>query len=324
VHSQLKQRIAVTGATGFIGRSVCRRLLAENYSLSVLIRQPRNISLDTFGDAEIVQGDLADLDSLSRLVGGTDAVIHCAGKVRGATQAHFDRVNVDGTRNLLRAIKSVGTRPRLLAISSLAAREPQLSFYATSKRRAERLLEQVGDDLAWTILRPPAVYGPGDRELLPLFRLMARGIALTAGSPESRVSLLYVDDLSSAVTAWLQMDTSANRIFEVDDGHISGYDWHDISGIVGDLCDRRVRVVQANSWWLDLPAWLNSRIGAAFGTAPMLTPEKLRELRHQDWVCDSSAFQQAADWRPRMTLAAGLRATPNWAGYRSDGAESVG
>jgi nucleoside-diphosphate-sugar epimerase len=317
VDSNSKQTVAVTGATGFIGQSICRQLSAENYSLRVLIRQPRDASLAAFTGAEIVHGDLADQDSLCRLVREADAVIHCAGQVRGATQTQFDCVNVDGIRNLLCAIKTSGTRARLLLISSLAAREPQLSFYAASKHRAEQLLERDGNDIDWTILRPPAVYGPGDREMLPLFRMMARGYALTPGSPKSRFSLLYVDDLSSAVVAWLRMDSPVKRIYEIDDGHMAGYDWHDISGIVGDICKRKVRVIRIPSWWLNVPAWLNGKIGAAFGTAPMLTPEKLRELRHDTWVCDSSAFRQISDWQPRVTLAAGLRATPNWAGYQS-------
>ena len=316
MHQSVKQTIAVTGATGFIGRSICRQLQAENHSLRLLIRDPRKISQQSLGGADVVQGDLNDDDSLSRLVNGADAVIHCAGQVRGATQAQFDRVNVDGTRNLLSAIKASGARPRLLLISSLAAREPQLSFYAASKHRAEQLLEQDGGDIARTILRPPAIYGPGDREMLPIFRLMARGIAFTPGSSESRFSLMYVDDLSAAICAWLRIDSSVGRTFEIDDGHTSGYDWHDLSSVVSDLCGRSVRVIETQPWLLDLPAWLNGRIGAVLGASPMLTPEKLRELRHPDWVSDSSDFRQAANWQPKMKLADGLRATPNWAGYQ--------
>ena len=313
---ELRQTIAVTGATGFIGQAICRQLLAEKYAVRVLVRQSQDTTLEVFNRAEVVPGNLGNQNSLSRLVKGADAVIHCAGKVRGATQAQFDRVNVDGTRNILRAIKATESGARLLLISSLAAREPQLSFYAASKHCAEELLESEGRDVAWTILRPPAVYGPGDREMLPIFRLMARGIALTPGSPAARFSLLYVSDLSNAAIAWLRMDAPQRQTFEIDDGRTSGYDWHDVSDVVEELCDRKIRVIRAAKWWLDLPAWINSRIGAVFGTSPMLTTQKLRELRHQDWVCDNSAFRQAADWRPRISLSAGLRTTPNWAGYR--------
>ena len=290
--------------------------MAEKYAVRVLVRQSQDTTLEAFDGAEVMPGNLADQDSLNRLVSGVDAVIHCAGKVRGATQAQFDRVNVDGTRNILRAIKATGCGPRLLLISSLAARAPQLSFYAASKHRAEQLLESDGRDVAWTIIRPPAVYGPGDREMLPIFRLMARGIAITPGSPAARFSLLYVSDLSRAATAWLRTDAPLRQVFEIDDGRATGYDWHDVSDIIEELCDRKIRVIRAANWLLDLPAWINSRIGAVFGTSPMLTTQKLRELRHQDWVSDNSAFRQAANWQPRISLSEGLRTTPNWAGYR--------
>ncbi len=312
----MKQVIAVTGATGFIGHSICSQLLAHNYSVRALVRNSRKASLCESGDTDIIRGNLADQDSLRRLVSGADAVIHCAGSVRGASQAQFDRVNVDGTRNLLHAMKASGTPQRLMYISSLAAREPQLSFYAASKHRAEQLLKNEAEDIAWIILRPPAVYGPGDRELLPLFRLMARGVALTAGLPTAQFSMLYVDDLSAAAIAWLHSDPVVEGIFTIDDGHAEGYDWHDVSKVVGELCQRKVRVVQAASWLLDLPAWINSRIGAVIGSAPMLTPEKLRELRHHDWVCNNAEFQQAVNWHPKVQLHEGLRATPDWPGYR--------
>ena len=310
-----KKVIAVTGATGFIGQAICEQLIANNYSMRLLVRNPRKASSRIYSDAEIIRGDLADPDGLQRLVRGADAVIHCAGSVRGATQAQFDRVNVEGTRNLLHAIKACTTSQRLIFISSLAAREPQLSFYAASKHRAEQALKTEGVGIAWTVLRPPAVYGPGDRELLPVFRLMARGVALTPGSPGARFSMLYVDDLGSAVMAWLDSDCVTEEVFTIEDGRAKGYDWHDVGEIVGQLCKRKVRVVRAPSWLLDVPAWVNGRIGTFFGTAPMLTPEKLRELRHPDWVCDSAAFQRVINWRPTVKLAEGLRATPDWPGH---------
>lgn len=316
----MKRVVAVTGATGFIGQSICRQLLANNHSVRVLIRSRHQASLKSLRNTEIIHGELADPDSLQRLVTGADAIVHCAGSVRGATQSQFDRVNVEGTANVLRAITASHGSPRLLFISSLAAREPQLSFYATSKLRAEQLIENAAGDIDWTILRPSAVYGPGDRELLPLFRLMARGMVFTPGLPDARFSMLYVADLSTAVIAWLHSEPLTGGVFAIDDGHANGYNWHDISKIVGELCHRNVRVMRAAPWLLDLVAWINGRVGTYLGTAPMLTPEKLRELRHPDWVCDASAFQRATNWQPQVALAQGLAATPGWPGHRPAGA----
>lgn len=201
-------------------------------------------------------------------------------------------------------------------LSSLAAREPGLSFYSASKCRAEELLRSEGGNIAWTVLRPPAVYGPGDREMLPLFRLMARGLAPATGSPTARFSMLFVEDLSAAAIAWLHGDPVTGKTYALDDGHENGYDWHEISAVVADVCDRRVRVIRPPSQLLDLVAWTNSRLARLTGHLPMLTPEKLRELRHDDWVCGDTEFQQDHDWKPRFSLRTGLQATPDWQGYR--------
>jgi nucleoside-diphosphate-sugar epimerase len=242
-------------------------------------------------------------------------VVHCAGAVRGATPEQFDRINVEGVRQLLLALESQDTPPRLLMLSSLAAREPQLSFYAASKYQGEQVLVNQARRVAWDVLRPPAVYGPGDREMLPLFRAMARGIAPVPGEPRARFSMLFVDDLAAAVLAWIASGQAGNGIFTLDDGREGGYDWRDVAAIVGQMCRRRVRLLRVPDWALDIPAWLTRRASRLFGYAPMLTPEKLRELRHTDWVCDHAALHAATGWQPRVQLEEGLLRTPGWPCY---------
>ncbi len=260
--------------------------------------------------SEVVTGDLHDAHALRRLVDGVDAVVHCAGVVRGASQAAFDRINVQGLENLLTALS--GSAPRLLSFSSLAAREPQLSFYARSKQRGESLLREQAQAVPWMILRPPAVYGPGDTELLPLFRLMAKGIAPVPGDPEARFSMIYVDDLAQLVGAWLQTPQPVSGIYAPEDGTPGGYNWHEVAAIVGRLCSRRVRLLRVPAGLLTAPAWINRTLARRFGYAPMLTPEKLNELRHPDWVCDGKELAQALGWQPRVGLDEGLRRTPGW------------
>ena len=126
---------------------------------------------------EWVQGDLRDSRALEALVAGTHAVVHCAGTVRGARRSDFDSVNAEGAGRIAAAAARLVPAPRLLLMSSLAARMPELSDYAASKWRGENAVKAAAKDLRWTILRPPAVFGPGDRELAPLFRCIARGFA---------------------------------------------------------------------------------------------------------------------------------------------------
>ena len=167
------------------------------------------------------------------LVAGANAVIHCAGTVRGARSSDFERVNAEGAGRIAAAAAAQATAPRFLLMSSLAARVPELSDYAASKWHGECALKAAARDMRWTIFRPPAVFGPGDRELAPLFRCIARGFAPVPGHAAGRFSLIHVDDLASAVLRWLAVDTGSGRIFELDDGKSGGYDWQTVLAIAG-------------------------------------------------------------------------------------------
>ncbi len=263
---------------------------------------------------ELVQGDLHNAAALRRLVDDAFAVVHCAGAVRGVSQADFDRVNVQGVENLVAAMTADGQAEpaRLLSLSSLAAREPSLSFYAQSKSRGEQVLVEQASQIPWLALRPPAVYGPGDRELLPLFRLMAKGIAPVFGRRDARFSMIYVDDIAGLVLAWLRQSVPVSGIYAFDDGKPGGYGWDEVAATVARLCRRPVRTVRVPAPVLDIPARINRSLAGIFGYAPMLTPEKLRELRHPDWVCDNQSLQRVLDWQPRYPLEQGLINTPGW------------
>ena len=220
--------IALTGATGFIGSAVTRKLVQDGWRVRALIRSPSSSARLAGTTVQWVHGTFEDLDRLENLVGDADVVVHCAGSVRGITDADFYQANVEAVARLAHIAASRNPTPRFLLISSLAAREPNVSPYAASKRMGEIALSKVADRLTWTALRPPAVYGPGDRAMLPLFRLMRRGIAPVVGRNDARFSMLYVDDLADAIVKWLVSDSRENRMFELDDGHPGGYSWCEI------------------------------------------------------------------------------------------------
>jgi nucleoside-diphosphate-sugar epimerase len=306
----MEYTVALTGATGFIGKRVARRLVANGCKLQALARATSDRRpLSGFNNIHWVEGTLEDPDSLGRLVRGADAIVHCAGAVRGATQAHFDRLNVDGAARLVRAAVEQHPVPRFLLISSLAAREPGMSYYAASKRKAETVLADQAGNMPWAVLRPPAVYGPGDKEMLPLLRWMARGVALVVGSGNERVSLLYVDDLAEAVIKWLQNEQCSKAVFELHDGYPGGYLWQDVIATIELLTGKRVRSLKVPLTVLKTVSSLNLSAARIFGYAPMFTPGKLRELRHPDWVCDNTAFSQETSWTPQVSLEEGLRRT---------------
>jgi nucleoside-diphosphate-sugar epimerase len=302
-------RIAVTGATGFIGSRLIARLSGAGHLVQALSRR----ALSPSPAIHVQPGSLEDSAALQALVRHANAVVHLAGAVRGARREEFDRTNVLGTAALLDAMDHAAPGTPLLVFSSLAAREPQLSHYAASKRAQEDLARARCVARPCTILRPPAVYGPGDREMLPVFRFMARtGLAPCAGTRSARVSLVFVDDLVEAVLAWLGRRDTGTEPLELHDGTQGGYAWTDLATIVGAACNRRVRVWEIPQPLLDAAAAANVGWSRLRGAAPMLSPGKLRELRHPDWVCDNTAVRARLGWEPRIALAEGLRLTPGW------------
>ena len=182
--------LAITGGTGFVGRALIECALAQGHEVKALARQPQ----PPRAGVAWIAGDLDDGAALHQLVTGAHAVIHVAGRTRAADPAQFEAANVQGTLAVIEAALAAGAG-RLVFVSSLAAREPGLSAYGASKARAERLVAATALD--WTIVRPPAVYGPGDRDMFELFRAAKWGIVpVPAGG---RASLIHVDDLAMAV-----------------------------------------------------------------------------------------------------------------------------
>ncbi len=296
--------IALTGATGFIGTRLCAQLRDRQFSVRVLVRNPaRATALSTLG-VEIVRGDLSDADALTQLVQDCDAVIHLAGAVRGNDQAQFLETNRDGTSRLVEAVRQRAPSAHFLLISSLAAREPGLSWYSHSKRESERQLQDSA--LSWTILRPPAVYGPGDEEMQAIFDWMARGIALVPGSTAARTSLVHVDDLVDAILACLENPAARGRLMDLCDGKPGGYDWRELAAVAEAVYRRRVRLFHPPAPLLNAIARLILWGSRLTGRPAMLTPPKLRELRHEDWVVDNQAITAATGWSPQITLQAGL------------------
>jgi len=299
----------LTGATGFIGSTIARRLVTEGWKIRALTRPTSDRSPLTGFDVHWVEGALEDVESLRRLVRGADAVIHCAGAVRGADQAHFDRSNVDGVARLVQAAIEQQPLPRFLLLSSLAARQPDISPYASSKRQGEVVLAAESGQMSWTALRPPAVYGPGEKEMLPLLRWMVRGIAFVLSSGGSRFSMLYVDDLVEVIQKWLLKDGLPKKVFELHDGRLSGYSWKDLIDTVEHLTRKHVYCVPIPLFVLKALAGINLQTARLLGYAPMLTPGKLRELRHSDWICDNKTITQETGWIPRISLEEGLKRT---------------
>jgi nucleoside-diphosphate-sugar epimerase len=308
--------VAVTGATGFVGSHLLRRLAESGRRIRILTRRlPENLPPEA--PIELVLGDLEDRSALRRLVTGADRIVHIAGIIKARHAADFQRVNVAGTRNVAEAVAEVAPQARVIHVSSLAARQPELSPYAASKREGETAIGPLAEMLPLTIIRPPAVYGPGDTEILPMFRVAETGFLPYPAAPRARVSLIHVDDLAGALLTALTAPRLPDLVYEVDDGQPGGWAWPEIAAALGSALARPVRPFR-------LPRNLMALIAAASeahrhlgGPLTALCQDKLAELYHPDWVARGPRLQDCSAWRPALPLAAGLQATAAW--YRRKG-----
>ncbi len=300
VSRRLHGTIAVTGLTGFIGGRLALKLLDIDAEVRAIVRSDVQLA----AGVRPCKAALDDVEGLREALEGVDAVVHLAGRVRGRQFDDFRAANVDAVANLCTAIDGLSPPPPLLLVSSLAARQPELSDYASSKRAGEEVLG-AWPHLDHTVLRPPAVYGPGDREMRPLLDWMRRGLTVIPGNPRQRLAFLHVDDLADAIVAWLR-DPSRCRHgrFEIDDGRPDGYDWPAIVEAVGAPRNRTIVVPAA---LLDGMSRVNLAVSKVFGFAPMLTPGKVRELTLDSWASADGVFGSLTGWQPRYDLAGGLK-----------------
>ncbi len=306
--------VALTGGTGFIGRRLIQRLRGEGIGLRALARRPAVAHLGP--GVETVAGDLGDEAALSKLVAGAQVVIHAAGVVSASHVADYHRINALGTAAVVRAMLGVERPGRLILVSSLAASAPEVSAYARSKREGEDIALEHAEAFQLAIVRPPAVYGPGDRATLPIFAGLARGLLVVPAAYRTRFSLLFVDDLADLLASLVGQPAAPGTIVEPDDGAPGGYDWKDLATSAEALLGRRVRLIdvpRAIIWPIAVGCELVAR---ATGNAPFLSREKLGELFHPDWVA-AGAYATSVAWAPRVGFADGLRASLAW--YRQAG-----
>ncbi|WP_207759272.1 NAD-dependent epimerase/dehydratase family protein [Sandarakinorhabdus cyanobacteriorum] len=283
--------LAITGATGFVGRRVLA--LAGARPVRALTRRPQPPQ----PGVEWVLGDLNDRHALARLCDGAAAVLHIAGVVNAPDAAGFHAGNVTGTANVLAAAAAV---PRIVHVSSLAAREPGLSIYGASKAAGDRQVQARDGD--WLIVRPPGVYGPGDAEMRDLFALARFGLGVAPGGPAARISLIHVNDLARALLALADAGPS-RTVLEIDDGAGAqgGHSHAGFARAIGRALGRRPLV-------LPIPGGLLTAL-AASRLIPKLTPDRARYLAHPDWVARGGNDHLAGLWQPQIDLAAGLADT---------------
>lgn len=299
--------LAMTGATGFVGGATLKQAVAAGWHVRALTRRPQ----PEREGVTWIAGALDQPASLAEMAAGSDAVLHIAGVVNVPTRAAFEAGNAVATGHVVDAARAAGVT-RFVHVSSLAAREPEISNYSWSKARAETIVRASGLD--WTIVRPPAVFGPGDTEMLDLFRMARRGVALLP--PAGRMSAIYVDELARLLVALAaDRDASIGATYEPDDGHPNGWSHRSFARAIGRAVGRsHVSTLAVPGVVLRAGGRLDTLVRRS---RAKLTPDRARYIAHPDWVVAEGACPPSTLWQPETATGDALAETVRW--YRREG-----
>ena len=326
----------VTGATGFVGSHLTEALLARGDEVVALVRSPAKAArIFTDLQPQIVQGDLGDSDALRRAVHGADIVHHVAGLTSARRDPEFFAVNRDGTRRVLEAAREAapGLR-RIVHVSSVAASGPSprgtpideraaprpVSTYGASKLAGEEEVRRAG--IPWTIVRPPAVYGPRDVELRRVFAFGKRGIVPVFGDGRQELSLIHVADLVSALLAACDRGHAEGTYFACHPEVLTSEEFavritRAVQlALTGKAADPRL-VVRVPDGVARVALWINGAAARAVGRSTVLSGDKIPELLAPAWTCSPAALERDTGWQARISAAEGLPQTAAW--YRDTG-----
>lgn len=327
-------RALVTGATGFVGRHLVNRLLADNNEVVCFVRD-RARAEKLFGtNCQYVVGSLSDNSSLHTAVNGCDTAYHVAGATKAVRSQMLTDVNQAGTKSLLEACTALSSPPVTIIVSSLAAAGPSagkegrneldpvcpVSKYGKSKLKAEEEAFKLRSKIPITIIRPPIVLGPGDRDGFEMFRTVSQlGLHFVPGFREIYVSWVFVEDLANAL---VRAASRAGRLDDQKNGvyFVAGREnvsFAELGQHVASALGRSARIIPSP------PAALWA-VGAVTSFATLLTRrphvmnlDKAREATAGSWTCNPSKFNEETDFQPSTTLNTGMKITAEW--YRENG-----
>jgi nucleoside-diphosphate-sugar epimerase len=321
MRDEIKKTVAITGGTGFIGSSLARVLLSKGYKVKIFTRRMPAGRLE---NAEYAVVSFDDKESLRKAAEGADYIVHLAALLFSRTREGFERANIAGTANLVKAAGSLSKHPvKFIYVSSLAAGGPAssaaaprveimadapVSGYGATKLGGEKEIRKLPSTIRYTILRPPIVYGKNEFAVSKIADWVKKGFMLNAGSSAGAFSFIHIDDLTAAILTAMDEPATDGQTYYVCEN--TTYAWRAfITLLAGSM---KVKM----PFMLDLPGGLLYALGLVYevvswlgGAEPVFNGDKAKEGSAGNWTASSSKWERDTGWKTWTTLEEGLKKT---------------
>jgi dihydroflavonol-4-reductase len=320
----------VTGANGFVGSHLVAGLLDRGYRVRCLVRKTSNLRWLTGLEAEYVYGDIVEISSLIGVLDNVDLVFHTAGLTKAKNREEYFRVNAEGTKNLVKAcLEGKPGIQRLVYVSSQAAVGPgndeqplnetapcrPITDYGESKLEGERIVLEHASQLPITIIRPPAVYGPRDTDMLGFFKVASKGFRISFGRGENFVSLVYVKDLVDGIIRAAENSKSTGQTYFIADQRV--YSWRKAFSIIAKVLHKRTIPLRIPKGVVFFLAFISQNFSRVLGKTAAFNTQKAKEITQRYWGLDVSKAKTELGFSPEYDLERGAEETVRW--YREKG-----
>ncbi len=323
-------KILITGGTGFIGSHLAERLHARGHALRCLVRLTSDLRWLRQLPIEYIYGDLFDERALTSAVQGVDYVYHLAGVTKARTPEEYFRGNHHATANILAAVRK--SRPgirRFIHVSSQAAVGPSpgggpvdertpfhpITTYGRSKMEAEKECLNAMADAPITIVRPPAVYGPRDKDIFEFFKTMHRGLQPMIGFNEKLVSLIHVSDLVDGIILAGEHAKAVGQTYFISSERF--YNWKEVGEITARVMGRSVIRLRIPEFLVYGIAAISECYSVVSRRPVLLNLEKARDIVQDAWTCSIEKARAELGFKESLPLEVGIRDTVDW--YRAQG-----
>ena len=322
VHLTDKKKVAITGANGFVGSNLARLLSEDNYTVTSFVRKGADLSLIADKN-QVVDFDYQNSCQTTDIIEGHEIVIHIAAVTKARSWQDFYSQNVLLTDQLISIVNRVKSVKQFIFISSQAASgmcngfrgkreedecEP-LTYYGKSKLFAENLVRQKCRK-PWTIIRPSSIYGPGDRDFLQYFKLIKQGVAPVIGLKPKYLCLIYINELACLVEKTIDNEQAFNETFFASDGNT--YTWDDLIYSIEQAMGKKAIKVKLPELVLYPVALYNEAISNITNKTPLISFQKIKEIKGTYWICDSKKAQRVLSCEKVNNINQNIEETYKW------------